>query len=321
MVERAGGDPGRPASARPRHRGERPGAAPGRAAPRRAGHPLVADRGRGAEPRPRGPGVRPTGPTAPALAHPGQRARSSSVARPAIVAARRRHRPAGHRQPRRTALMLELRGVAYRYPGYAQDGPRRHRPRRSATARSSGSSGRTRPASRRCASSRPGLAPASIGGKLTGTLTIDGEPMADRKTHELAERVVHRLPEPEHPALRDRGDRLRGDRARPDEPGPRRCPEIVERTREAIALLRLEAIMRAPPDTPLRRPGAARRDRVASRDAAGPRHPRRADGPARSGRHAAGRRGAPAARGARDVAAARRAQDGPARRPLLRGSS
>ena len=35
-----------------------------------------------------------------------------------------------------------------------------------------------------------GLAPASIGGSLTGTLTIDGAPAAGLRTHELAERVV-----------------------------------------------------------------------------------------------------------------------------------
>ena len=35
-----------------------------------------------------------------------------------------------------------------------------------------------------------GLAPASVGGALTGTLTIDGEPMAGKPTHELATRVV-----------------------------------------------------------------------------------------------------------------------------------
>lgn len=141
--------------------------------------------------------------------------------------------------------MLELRGASYRYPGYAKEvlvgvdlvigdgeivglvGPNE-----------AGKSTLCLVAS--------GLAPTSIGGKLTGTLAIDGEPMANRKTHELAERVVICFQNP--------NTQRSGIAATVFEEialGPMNLgllvPEVVERTREAIALLRLEPIIQRHP--------------------------------------------------------------------------
>ena len=136
--------------------------------------------------------------------------------------------------------MLELRGATYRYPGYAKEvlvgidlvvgdgeivglvGPNE-----------AGKSTLCLVAS--------GLAPASIGGQLTGTLAIDGESMADRTTHELAERIVVCFQNP--------NTQRSGIAATVFEEialGPMNLglpvDEIVERTREAMALLRLDSI-------------------------------------------------------------------------------
>ena len=86
-----------------------------------------------------------------------------------------------------------------------------------------------------------GLAPASVGGELKGTLTIDGEPMAGRKTYELAERVVVGFQNP--------NTQRSGIAATVFEEvalGPMNLglplAETIQRTREALALLRLEPI-------------------------------------------------------------------------------
>ena len=141
--------------------------------------------------------------------------------------------------------MLELRGVSYRYPGYAKEvlvgvdlaigegeivglvGPN-----------DAGKSTLCLVAS--------GLAPSSIGGKLTGTLVIDGEPMTGRKTHELAERVVIGFQNP--------NTQRSGIAATVFEEvalGPMNLglevPDVVGRTREAIGLLKLEPIVERHP--------------------------------------------------------------------------
>jgi energy-coupling factor transporter ATP-binding protein EcfA2 len=141
--------------------------------------------------------------------------------------------------------MLELRGVSYRYPGYAREvlvgidlaiadgeivglvGPN-----------DAGKSTLCLVAS--------GLAPASIGGKLTGALMIDGESMTGRRTHELAERVVIGFQNP--------NTQRSGIAATVFEEialGPMNLglevPDIVERTREAIGLLGLEPIIERDP--------------------------------------------------------------------------
>lgn len=86
-----------------------------------------------------------------------------------------------------------------------------------------------------------GLAPASVGGELKGTLTIDGEPMAGRKTYELAERVVVGFQNP--------NTQRSGIAATVFEEvalGPMNLGlplgETMQRTRAALALLRLEPI-------------------------------------------------------------------------------
>lgn len=137
--------------------------------------------------------------------------------------------------------MLELRDATYRYPGYAnpvlQDVNLRV-----ADGEIVGLVGPNEAGKSTLCLVASGLAPASIGGKLSGSLTIDGEPMADRKAHELAERVVVCFQNP--------NTQRSGITATVFEEialGPMNLgltvPEVVERTREAIALLRLEQIV------------------------------------------------------------------------------
>jgi energy-coupling factor transport system ATP-binding protein len=141
--------------------------------------------------------------------------------------------------------MLELRAATYRYAGYAKAvlhdidltigdgeivglvGPNE-----------SGKSTLCLVAS--------GLAPASVGGQLSGTLTIDGESMAGRRTHELAERVVVCFQNP--------NTQRSGVAATVFEEvaiGPMNLglevPEVLARTREAMALLRLEHLVERDP--------------------------------------------------------------------------
>jgi energy-coupling factor transport system ATP-binding protein len=83
-----------------------------------------------------------------------------------------------------------------------------------------------------------GLAPASIGGGLTGSLVIDGEPMAGRPVHDLAERVAIGFQNP--------ATQLSGIAATVFEEvalGPMNLGlpthETIARAREALALLRI----------------------------------------------------------------------------------
>jgi energy-coupling factor transport system ATP-binding protein len=134
--------------------------------------------------------------------------------------------------------MLELRGATYRYPGFARsvlqdidltvgDGE------------IVGLVGPNEAGKSTLCLVASGLAPASIGGVLSGSLTIDGEPMAGRRTHELAERVVVCFQNP--------NTQRSGVTATVFEEvaiGPMNLglevAEVVERTRDAIALLQLE---------------------------------------------------------------------------------
>ena len=85
--------------------------------------------------------------------------------------------------------MLELRGVTYRYAGYAR--PAIHDvDLRLADGEIVGLIGANEAGKSTICLVASGLAPASIGGGLTGTLTIDGEAMAGRPIHELAQRVA-----------------------------------------------------------------------------------------------------------------------------------
>jgi energy-coupling factor transport system ATP-binding protein len=137
--------------------------------------------------------------------------------------------------------VLDLLGVSYRYPGYARvvlhdidlsiaDGE------------IVGLVGPNDAGKSTLCLVASGLAPASIGGELSGTLTIDGEPAAGRRTHELAERVVLGFQNP--------NTQRSGVAATVFEEiaiGPMNLglevAEIVARTRDAIALLRLDDIV------------------------------------------------------------------------------
>jgi energy-coupling factor transport system ATP-binding protein len=91
-----------------------------------------------------------------------------------------------------------------------------------------------------------GLAPASIGGSLRGTLTIDGLPTTGLATHELAERVVVGFQNPNTQRSGIAATVFEEIALGPMNLGlPVR--ETVERTREAIDRLRLEAIIRRDP--------------------------------------------------------------------------
>jgi energy-coupling factor transport system ATP-binding protein len=136
--------------------------------------------------------------------------------------------------------MLELRGVSYRYAGYARqvlneidlmlpDGE------------IVGLVGPNEAGKSTLCLVASGLAPTSIGGNLTGSLMIDGEPMAAKRTYELAERVVV--------AFQNPNTQRSGITATVFEEvalGPMNLglevSDTVERTKAALALLHLEGI-------------------------------------------------------------------------------
>jgi len=86
-----------------------------------------------------------------------------------------------------------------------------------------------------------GLAPASIGGRVTGSVTIDGEPIARLRTYELAERVVVGF---QNPNTQRSG--ISGSVFEEIALGPMNLglgvAETVERTNDALATLRLQGI-------------------------------------------------------------------------------
>lgn len=84
--------------------------------------------------------------------------------------------------------MLELRGVSYRYPGYARQ-VLREVDLRVESGEIVGLVGANEGGKSTMCLVASGLAPASVGGALTGELLIDGEPAAGLRTHELATRV------------------------------------------------------------------------------------------------------------------------------------
>jgi energy-coupling factor transport system ATP-binding protein len=85
--------------------------------------------------------------------------------------------------------MLELRGATYRYAGYARAAVH-DVDLTLADGEIVGLVGANEAGKSTICLVASGLAPASIGGGLTGTLTIDGEPMAGRPVYELASRVA-----------------------------------------------------------------------------------------------------------------------------------
>ena len=141
--------------------------------------------------------------------------------------------------------MLELSLVSYRYPGYArtvlhdielclEDGE------------IVGLVGPNDAGKSTLCLVAAGLAPASIGGVLKGTLTLDDTPADGLRTHQLAERVVVGF---QNPNTQRSG--LAATVFEEIAVGPMNLglevPETVARTREAIARLRLEPLVERDP--------------------------------------------------------------------------
>jgi energy-coupling factor transport system ATP-binding protein len=136
--------------------------------------------------------------------------------------------------------VLELKGATYRYAGYAK--PVLHDV--DLTLRDGEIVGLVGPneagKSTLCLVAA-GLAPASIRGSLTGTLTIDDEPMAGRRTHELATRVVVGFQNPNTQRSGIAATVFEEVALGPQNLGLE-VAETVERTRAALALLRIDSI-------------------------------------------------------------------------------
>jgi len=141
--------------------------------------------------------------------------------------------------------MLQLTGATYRYAGYAK--PVLHEvDLRLDDGEIVGLVGPNEAGKSTLCLVASGLAPASIGGDLSGTLTLDGMPAAGLKTHQLAERVVVGFQNP--------NTQRSGIAATVFEEialGPMNLglsvAETVARTREAIARLRLEHLVSRDP--------------------------------------------------------------------------
>lgn len=137
-------------------------------------------------------------------------------------------------------MTLDLRAESYRYPGYARS-VLRNIDLHIGDGETVGLVGPNEAGKSTLCLVASGLAPASVGGELKGTLTIDGEPMTGRKTYELAERVVVGFQNP--------NTQRSGIAATVFEEvalGPMNLglplTETLERTRHAMALLCLEPI-------------------------------------------------------------------------------
>jgi energy-coupling factor transport system ATP-binding protein len=137
--------------------------------------------------------------------------------------------------------MLQLTNATYRYAGYAR--PVLHEVNlRLDDGEIVGLVGANESGKSTLCLVAAGLAPASIGGELKGTLSLDGEPAADLRTHELSERVVV--------AFQNPNTQRSGIAATVFEEialGPMNLglavSDTVARTREAVGRLRLDAII------------------------------------------------------------------------------
>jgi energy-coupling factor transport system ATP-binding protein len=141
--------------------------------------------------------------------------------------------------------MLQLSGVSYRYAGYRNE-VLHEVDLRLDDGEIVGLVGPNEAGKSTLCLVASGLAPASIGGSLRGTLTIDGLPTAGWSTHQLAEHVVVGFQNP--------NTQRSGIAATVFEEialGPMNLglavAETVERTRDAVALLRLDPIIRRDP--------------------------------------------------------------------------
>ena len=211
--------------------------------------------------------------------------------------------------------MLELTGASYRYAGYSTE-VLHDIDLRLDDGEIVGLVGPNEAGKSTLCLVASGLAPASIGGEPQGH--ADARRDAGRRARRPTSSPSGSSSASRTRTPSDRASRRRSSRRSPS--GPMNLglpvPETVERTREAIARLQLEALVLRDPQRLSGGQAQLVGHRVAPRDAAAPRDPRRADRPARSGRDAARRRGAPGARRDGDVAADRRAQDRPARRAV-----
>jgi energy-coupling factor transport system ATP-binding protein len=142
--------------------------------------------------------------------------------------------------------MLELRDVTYRYAGYARSAI--HDVALTlADGEIVGLVGANEAGKSTICLVASGLAPASIGGGLTGTLTIDGDLMAGRPTHELAQRVAL--------GFQNSATQLSGVARSVFEEvalGPMNLglsvPETLERTHAALRTLRIEGLAERAPN-------------------------------------------------------------------------
>ncbi len=137
--------------------------------------------------------------------------------------------------------MLELTGASYRYAGYATE-VLHGIDLRLADGEIVGLVGPNEAGKSTLCLVASGLAPASIGGSLTGSLTLDGTPAAGLSTHQLSERVVVGFQNP--------NTQRSGIAATVFEEialGPMNLglpvAETVARTREAIARLKLAPLV------------------------------------------------------------------------------
>ena len=134
--------------------------------------------------------------------------------------------------------MLVLQGAAYRYAGYAK--PAIHDVDLTLNdGEIVGLVGPNEAGKSTICLVASGLAPASIGGGLTGTLTIDGVSMAGRPVHELADRVAIGF---QNPTTQRSGVTATVFEEIALGPMNLGCEvvETVERTRQAMAVLRIE---------------------------------------------------------------------------------
>ncbi len=138
-------------------------------------------------------------------------------------------------------MTLELQGATYRYAGYATE-VLHEVSLRIGDGEIVGLVGPNEAGKSTLCLVASGLAPASIGGNLKGTLTLDGAPAAGLSTHQLAERVVVGFQNP--------NTQRSGIAATVFEEiaiGPMNLglpvAETVARTREAIARLKLEHLV------------------------------------------------------------------------------
>src|SRR3954454_17626165 len=142
-------------------------------------------------------------------------------------------------------MTLELSGATYRYAGYATE-VLHEVDLRIGDGEIVGLVGPNEAGKSTLCLVASGLAPASIGGSVRGTVALDGESAAGLSTHELAERVVVGFQNP--------NTQRSGIAATVFEEialGPMNLglpvEQTVERTHEAIGRLRLEPLVRRDP--------------------------------------------------------------------------